>query len=123
MLEQLEQVEARLSEAEARRQELETGADGFRASIAAAEAVIDGEIAGLEGSAGELRAGLPEPVLGAYDRLRANTRLGGRAAIGLDSKTCAGCQLDLPVLVYNSIRSEPEDALVTCVHCQRLLIR
>lgn len=123
LLEQLEQVEAQLSAAETRRQELETGADGFRASIAAAEATIDGEIAGLEASAGELRAGLPAPVLAAYDRLRGDARLGGRAAVGFASKSCAGCQLDLPALVYSRILEEPEDALVTCVHCYRLLIR
>jgi len=123
LLEQMEEVERALAEGAVAAQELGARADEVRGTLASAEGVIDEEIAGLAKRAGGLRAEMPEDVLEAYDRLRGNARLAGRAAVGLESKTCSGCQLDMPVLEYSRIRDAPEDALVTCVHCHRLLIR
>ena len=123
LLEQIEAVDAELAALIERGDALETQAAALRESITAAEGVLDEEIAGLGGSVSERREGLAESLLAAYDRLRADARLGGRAAVALESKTCGGCQLDLPVLEYKRIREEAEDAVVTCVHCRRLFIR
>jgi len=123
LLEQMEEVEGALTAGAAGAQDLAARAEEVRGVLASSEAVIDAEIADLAQRAGGLRADVPVEVLEAYDRLRGNARLAGRAAVGLASKTCSGCQLDMPVLEYSRIRDAPEDALVTCVHCHRLLIR
>ena len=123
LLEQIEAVDGELTEVADRDAVLAGEAASLQETIGAAEAVIDQEVAGLNASAAEQRDGLAAPLLTAYDRLRADKRLAGRAAVALESKTCGGCQLDLPVLEYKRIREEAEDAVVTCVHCHRLFIR
>jgi predicted nucleic acid-binding Zn-ribbon protein len=36
---------------------------------------------------------------------------------------CGGCRMRLPVIEYNRMKAEPEDALIACTHCGRVLVR
>ena len=62
-------------------------------------------------------------MLAEYDRLRTKERLGGRAAARLADGSCEGCRVRLPVLEYNKMKAEPEDALLCCPRCARVLVR
>ena len=123
LLEQIEHADSALGQQQTRHSEMETAAEQLTATIAATESTIDDEIVGLERTAAQLRTGLPEPILTIYDRLRGDPRLVGRAAVALGAGLCEGCRLDLPVLEYRRLRDEPEDAIISCVHCRRLLVR
>ncbi|MEE3330311.1 MAG: C4-type zinc ribbon domain-containing protein [Myxococcota bacterium] len=123
ILEAIEEVETELSQNATERGEIEVRATELDAAIAGAEAEIDAELADLEKARSQPASGLPGPVLEAYDRLRGNARLTGRAAAELNKRTCMGCRVELPVMDVSRVREEPWDALVTCVHCKRILVR
>lgn len=123
LLEQIESADSALAQQQTRYRELETTAEQLAVTIAAAESAIDEEIGGLGETTARLRSGLAEPLLQTYDRLRGTPRLAGRAAVALGAGVCEGCQLDFPVLEYRRLRDEPEDTIIFCVHCSRLLVR
>ena len=123
LLEAIDAVDAELAGHSTRRETLCDEAAEVAARLASAEALIDGEVTALETQAAALRSGLPDAVLAEYDRLRANPRLGGRAAAALGDGACEGCRLTLPMTEYGRVRDEPADAVVRCVHCSRLLVR
>jgi predicted nucleic acid-binding Zn-ribbon protein len=123
LLEQIENADSALGQQQTREGELGTTAHELSAGIAAAESAIDEEVVGLKKTGAGLRDGLPAAALTLYDRLRGTPRLAGRAAVALVSVMCEGCRLDLPVLEYRRLRDEPDDAIISCVHCTRMLIR
>ena len=92
-------------------------------SLTAAEQAIDAERARLEeerrGKAGDV----PSEILVTYEKLRTRERLVGRAAAPIVEGGCEGCHMKLPVLEYNRMKSKPEDALLLCIHCGRILVR
>ena len=57
----------------------------------------------------------------AYESLRAD--LGGVAVARLIGSTCDGCHLDLSAVAFDRVKKLPDDAVVTCDQCGRLLIR
>ena len=117
----LEPFDAELAALEARRTELADAAAGAAAELAEIEAALDIELA----AAGEARkaaaAGIPEPLMATYERLRA--RLGGVGAARLVGSSCGGCHLVLSATEVDRVRREPPDAIVTCEHCGRILVR
>lgn len=92
-------------------------------ALALAEQAIDAEVAKLDGARQGLLESLPAEIVVTYERLRARERLVGRAAASIVEGGCGGCRMKLPVLEYNRMKSKPEDALLLCVHCGRILIR
>lgn len=116
-----EPLDAQLEEVASRRAELDREAEGLRREIAAAEVQIDGSINEVTEARAAAAAGVPGPLLEAYERLR--TRLGGIGAARLVGASCGGCHLILPATELDRIRREPPDALVTCDQCGRILIR
>ena len=123
LLEAIEQAEREMvgnrAEDARIRAELKSLAD----ALAVAEQAIDAELAKLVDARQELVVGIPPEILATYEKLRARDRLGGRAAAPIVDGGCAGCHMKLPVLEYNRMKSKPEDALLLCVHCGRILIR
>ncbi len=104
-------------------------------SIAAARATLETAEAALAASAGDLvgqiseadaeRAMLADKVspdlLKLYGALRG--RLGGVGAARLDGARCLGCHLEIPAGELTEVRRAPEDAVVHCPECGRILIR
>ena len=122
----LEEIEQTDGEVEANRAEKAEQSDlcaALEATIREAEGQIDSQQQALSGKRAEVAAGVPAPILAAYERLRENERLAGRAAARLADGCCGGCHVKLPVLEYNRMKAEPPDALVCCVHCGRVLVR
>ena len=123
ILEAIEEVETELSQNATERGETEARSAELNAAITLAEAEIDAELADLEKARSQPASDLPGAVLEAYDRLRGNARLTGRAAAELNKRTCMGCRVELPVMDASRVHDEPWDAVVTCVHCKRILVR
>ena len=65
--------------------------------------------------------GLPADLLALYDKLRESK--GGVGAAVLRARQCGGCRLTLDAHEIGEIRALPEDAVVRCEECQRILVR
>ena len=104
---ELDTLDARLADAEAAltvaAAEVEAELDAVRAERAAAAAEID------------------PAVLERYESLRAG--LGGIAVARLDGGRCDGCHLAIPSAQLEGLRRAPDDEMITCPECARLLVR
>ncbi len=123
-LEVMERAEA----AESDVAELERGRGELATRIEALEAARDEAFARLDGEAGDIGAPRPTVVdeVGAdlvtlYEKIR--TANGGTGAAALRQRRCGGCQLELNPVEIQRIRSAPEDEVLRCEECRRILVR
>jgi predicted nucleic acid-binding Zn-ribbon protein len=123
LLEEIDRTETEMAENRALRKQTDAETDALTAAIRGAEAAIDAELALLGEQRRALIDGIPPGILAEYERLRTRERLAGRAAVPLRDGSCGGCRMKLPVLEYNQMKARPEDALLCCVHCSRVLVR
>lgn len=65
--------------------------------------------------------GVPTDLLDLYERLRAHN--GGVGAAALRARQCGGCWLGLNAMDLASIAKRPEDDVVRCEECDRILVR
>ena len=68
-----------------------------------------------------LAASVPPELMERYERLR--SRLGGVGVARLVNGACGGCHLALPATELDRLRKAPDDAVVTCEQCGRILVR
>lgn len=121
VMEQLEQAEALLDELHQRL----TATDERLAELAVQRdeksAVIDHELQAIVTQRATAAEGLPDDLVALYDKLRASK--GGVGAAALSQRRCTGCQLGIDNAELAVIRSTPEDTVVRCEECQRILVR
>ena len=92
------------------------------------EAARDEAFARLDGEAADIGAPRPTVVddVGAdlvalYEKIRdAN---GGTGAAALRQRRCGGCQLELNPVEIQRLRVAPEDEVLRCEECRRILVR
>ena len=82
---------------------------------------IDGQLARIAEDRAPVVAGLPDDLLALYDRLR--EQKGGVGAAELRARQCGGCRLTLDNAELQVIRKAPEDEVIRCEECQRILVR
>jgi predicted nucleic acid-binding Zn-ribbon protein len=123
LLEEIEETERELADNRAARTESDAEAAAVEAALRRAETEIDAELAALAERRQAESDGVPPAILAEYERLRTRERLGGRAAAPLADGSCGGCRVKLPVLEYNRMRAQPDDAPITCSRCGRILVR
>ena len=82
---------------------------------------IDRELAEIEEARGPAVEGMPEDLLALYDKLRAAKD--GVGAAALRARQCGGCRLTIDNAELAVIRQKPEDEVVRCEECQRILVR
>jgi predicted nucleic acid-binding Zn-ribbon protein len=66
-------------------------------------------------------AAIPAELLELYDKLRASH--GGVGAAALRHRSCQGCNLALNTVDLNAIRAAPDDEVLRCEECRRILVR
>jgi predicted nucleic acid-binding Zn-ribbon protein len=139
---ELESLERRITTLEdeelevmARLEDAQKDLDSFTAQVTAADerlaaltsaldeklAALDAELAGLDAERSPAAGGLPGDLLGLYDKLR--EAKGGVGAAELRARQCGGCRLTLDAHEIGEIRALPDDAVVRCEECQRILVR
>ncbi len=123
-LEVMERAEA----AESDVAELERGRGELTTRIEALEEARDEAFARLDGEAADIGAPRPTVVdeVGAdlvalYEKIRLAN--GGTGAAALRQRRCGGCQLELNPVEIQRIRSAPEDEVLRCEECRRILVR
>lgn len=120
IMEQREELEARVATLKARHGELHSSVADLERARDAAATGIDGELAQrLEERAG-VAAGVPMPVVGFYDELR--VRKDGVGVAELRGSTCTGCRLELTPLDVEDVREQAEQGLARCEQCGRILV-
>jgi predicted nucleic acid-binding Zn-ribbon protein len=119
----------------ARLEDAQKDLDSFTTQVAAADErlaavtaardeklrTLDAELASLEAERRPAAEGLPADLLALYDKLRESK--GGVGASELRARQCGGCRLTLDAHEIGEIRALPEDTVVRCEECQRILVR
>ncbi|KRE62593.1 C4-type zinc ribbon domain-containing protein [Nostocoides sp. Soil756] len=128
----LEEVELEVMEraeaAEHDVRELERGRSELTERIRALEAARDEALARLDAEAGQVAAprdrlvgDVGEDLVTLYEKIRAGS--GGMGAAELRQRRCGGCQLDINPVELQRLRSAPEDEVLRCEECRRILVR
>jgi predicted nucleic acid-binding Zn-ribbon protein len=120
LMEQAEPLDAALGELSATRDALDADAVKLSAAVAESEATIDRELIEVVGKRSAAVDGIPTELLTEYESLRG--ALGGIGVARLSGNRCEGCHLSLSAVDVDRIRHEPDDALVHCTECGRLLV-
>lgn len=122
------EVMERLEEAQAELAKLEGMVAEAEEQLSAVTAARDEKVSGLDEQLATLAAGrgpaasdLPADLLALYDRLR--DQKGGVAAAELRARQCGGCRLGLDASELSRIKGLPDDEVVRCEECQRILVR
>jgi predicted nucleic acid-binding Zn-ribbon protein len=92
-----------------------------RGELAAAEAAVDADLAKIGAKRSAAAAAVPAGLLARYDKLR--DHLGGTGAARLVDGRCTGCHLALSPWDLDDARRAPEDAVLACEACGRILVR
>jgi uncharacterized protein len=121
IMERREAMQARLAGLTEERERLE-------AALRAAEQRRDAALADLDGETGTVRAdreslanGLPADLVSLYEKIRAQHDGVGAAALRMGR--CEGCRIELSTTDLAGIKAQPEDAVLRCEECRRILVR
>ena len=121
IMEQIEEVDSKLGVFAEARGALETERAAQEAEFAAAAAEIDAEIATAETERAAAAGPANPELLASYETLR--DQFDGVAVARLVGSSCDGCHMQLSAVAVDQIGKMPEDAVVTCEECGRLLVR
>jgi hypothetical protein len=115
-----EPIDAALADLAGRRAPVEARAVALRAEVAQGQTEIDAELALAVPARAVAAAELPAELAERYEKLRA--RLKGIGAARLIDHHCGGCHLELSSVEVERIRALPDDTVVTCDQCGRILV-
>lgn len=121
VMERLEAAEQALAERTAELAALDEERERLEAARAARASTLEGELAAAESERRTTAEGVPEDLLALYEKLRAQK--GGVGAAALRRKECGGCRLTLNASDLTAIIKAPEDEVVRCEECNRILVR
>jgi len=121
VMERAEVLTARVTELEARRAELAQRVEALESERDAALATLDAEAEKVASGRADIVAGVGEDLLALYEKVRASS--GGMAAAVLRHRRCGGCRLELGNVDLDRIRKAPQDEVVRCEECRRIMIR
>jgi hypothetical protein len=120
-MEAIEPLDAELAVIDADLAANAAAVDSAHQRLTVAEAEIDVDIDRVLAERDELAAGVAPGVLSQYEALRRT--MSGVAVARLDQGSCRGCHLQLSKVELDRIRREPDDAVVHCEECGRILVR
>ncbi len=119
-MEQIESVSGELAEAEANRAKLEEQAVVVTGELEAALSEIVTRVAQETEVRATDAAQVPDELMTTYEKLR--VQLGGIAVARLNGGICDGCHMTLSAVTVDRAKHAPDDAVIKCDECGRLLI-
>ena len=120
VMERQEEASSRARSLTAERSDLAATRADMAARRDAAAAEINEQLGKLEEQRSGIAAGIPDDLLGLYDKLREQHGVGAAA---LRRGRCEGCHLALDRSELNNIRAAPPDEVLRCEECRRILVR
>lgn len=120
IMEQLEPIEAQLAVLDAAREEIAQQITVKEAELAVELENVETETVTTNGQRDEAATLVSAELRAVYEQLRIDQ--GGIAITELSGTACAGCNLTLSAVDIDRMKKEPDDAIVTCPECGRLLI-
>ncbi len=123
-LEVMERLEEAQTSARDLEEELAGATQQLEVLTAARDAKVeelDAELASVAAERGPMAERLPEELVALYERLRGQK--GGVGAAALRARACEGCRLTLDTAELNRIKGLPDDEVVRCEECSRILVR
>jgi predicted nucleic acid-binding Zn-ribbon protein len=121
IMERRESAQARVAALTAERDRLESALQSAEQRRDAAIAELDAEAGTVRGERASLAKGLPADLLALYEKLR--EQHDGVGAAALRRGRCEGCRIELSTTDLAAIKAKPEDAVVRCEQCRRILVR
>ncbi len=121
LLEKSEPLEIALAEHRLALDDAKASMDSANARLADAESAVDDEIQQVSAGRAEKLDGLDPEVVEQYVALRRS--LGGVGVARLVRSRCEGCHLEIPSAQLEQIRRAPDDEIVNCPECGRILVR
>jgi predicted nucleic acid-binding Zn-ribbon protein len=121
LMESLEQVDTELQPSVARREQLAAERQQLDESLTVDTAELEVDLVSIAEQRSDAESEVPAELLAHYERLRVD--FGGVAVAKLVGSTCDGCHMTLSAVAIDQIKKQPDDAVVTCDDCGRLLIR
>jgi len=121
VMERAEAAESDVAELERGRGELTTRIEQLEAARDAALATLDAEAADVGGPRPSVVDEVGADLVALYEKIRSTS--GGTGAAALRQRRCGGCQLELNPVEIQRLRSAPEDEVLRCEECRRILVR
>jgi hypothetical protein len=121
VMERLETAQSTLTQATSERESLATELTNVTGARDATLAELGEQSVKASDRRVEVAASIPAVLLDLYDKLRAQH--GGVGAAALRQRRCQGCNLTLNTVDLNAIRSAPDDEVLRCEECRRILVR
>jgi len=121
VMEKLEEAQAELAKLEGMVAETDERLVALAAARDERLGDLDVRLQDVQGRRGPAAEGLPEDLLALYGRLR--EQKGGVGAAALRARECGGCRLTIDSVELTRIKGLPEDEVVRCEECQRILVR
>ncbi len=121
VMERAEEAESRLARLGEEQARLVGQLEGATAERDAALCELDREAAEVAGPRDDVVREVGEDLAALYEKIRGTH--GGLAAAALHQRRCGGCHLELNQVDMNRIIAAPEDEVLRCEECSRILVR
>ena len=121
IMERAEQAQAAVTALESERDELAGRHAALVERRDAEVAEIDAEVERVTAERQAAVEGLDQGLVTLYEKVR--SQQGGVGAAALRARRCEGCRLELNPTDLQRIKSVPEDEVVRCEECRRILVR
>lgn len=121
IMEQVEEVDAELNTFAESRSALEAERTAHETELAIEVEQIEAELTELRSQRSAQAGPANAELLKRYEELR--DQYGGVAVARLVGSSCDGCHMQLSAVAVDQIGKMPDDAVVTCEECGRLLVR
>jgi uncharacterized protein len=121
IMERLESAQSRHAELAAQQEAAAAEATELTAARDTATAEIDAEVELLSAQRSTQVSGIDDGLVTLYEKIRAQQ--GGVGAAELKQRRCGGCRLELNNVEIGRLRDAPEDEVLRCEECRRILVR
>jgi predicted nucleic acid-binding Zn-ribbon protein len=121
VMERRETTQASLDSATTERASIDAELAAAISARDVALAELDEQATKASGRRTQVAEGVPGGLVELYDKLR--TQHGGIGAAALRQRRCQGCNLTLNTVDLNAIRAAPDDEVLRCEECRRILVR
>ncbi|MBC7630064.1 C4-type zinc ribbon domain-containing protein [Aeromicrobium sp.] len=121
VMESLEEAQTRLTSLQADLADIAARLEHATAARVVAVTVIDEQSAATQADRDRVAATVPDDLIALYDKVRG--QYGGLGAAALRARRCEGCRLELNGADLRELAAAPDDDVLRCPECTRILVR